>query len=81
MRVIEEKRKDLKSKKSKKYIYRCDECGSILEVDSDDIRVECWYDDVEEYFTCPVCGHRRIISLIKLFHLKSLRKIFNKKYR
>jgi rubredoxin len=81
MRVIEEHRKDLEPKKSKKYIYRCDICGSTLEVDSEDIHDEQAWGDIEEYFTCPVCKHRCTIFLIKLFHLKSLRKIFNKKYR
>ena len=79
MRVIEEHRKDLDPKKNPKYIYRCSHCGSVLEVEESDIKFD--YDDIEECFTCPVCGHRRIIFLIKLFHLKSLRKIFNKKYR
>ena len=80
MRVIEEHRRDLVPRKSKKYIYRCDKCGSILEVDSYDIKDECWYDYEEEYCVCPVCNHR-IVIFFKLFHLKSLRKLFNKKYR
>lgn len=80
MRVIEEHRKDLVPKKNPKYIYRCDKCGSVLEVEKRDIKIECWYTDVEEYCLCPVCGHR-IMTFLKLFHLKSLRKLFNKKYR
>ena len=74
MKVIEEHRKDLDPKKSKKYIYKCYHCGSVLEVDSEDIHYE-------EYFTCPVCGRDRLVFAIKLHHLKSLRKLFNKKYR
>ena len=81
MNIIEERRKDLETKKSKKYIYRCDHCGSILEVDSEDIHVEEEWTDSYEYFICPVCKHERIVFPIKIYHLKSLRKIFNKKYR
>ncbi len=81
MKVIEEHRKDLEPKKSKKYIYKCYHCGSILEVDSEDINCRAEWGDVEEYFTCPVCGRDRSVFTIKLHHLKSLRKLFNKKYR
>lgn len=81
MRIIEEKRRDQKPRKSRKYIYTCDHCGSVLEVDSEDIKWEAFLEDVEEFFICPVCDHKRIIFPIRLFHLKSLRKIFNKKYR
>lgn len=81
MRVIEEHRKDLEPKKPKKYIYKCYHCGSVLEVDSEDIHYEEEWGDIEEYFTCPVCGRRRLVFGIKLHHLKSLRKLFNKKYR
>lgn len=81
MRVIEEHRKDLVPKKNPKYIYRCDRCGSVLEVEESDIKCEGWYDDIEEYFTCPVCKHQRLVFCIRLFHRKWLRGLFNKKYR
>ena len=48
MKVIEEHRKDLDPKKSKKYIYKCYHCGSVLEVDSEDIHYEEGYGDIEE---------------------------------
>lgn len=75
MKVIEEHRKDLEPKKSKKYIYKCYHCGSVLEVDSEDIHYEQEWGDIEEYFTCPVCGRIRPVSTIKPHHLKSLRKL------
>lgn len=81
MRVIEEYRKDLVPKKNSKYIYRCDRCGSVLEIDDDDIELQEEWGDIEEYFICPVCGHRRSVFGIKWHHLKSFRKLFNKKYR
>ena len=88
MKVIEGHRKDLEPKKSKKYIYKCYHCGSVLEVDSKDIHsvrplyeYEEEWGDIEEYFTCPVCGRKRLVFAIKLHHLKSLRKLFNKKYK
>ena len=81
MRVIEEKRMDLEPKKSRKYIYTCDHCGSILEVDSEDIHDKEEWGDIEEYFTCPVCQHNIIVFPFKFHHLKSLKKLFNKKYR
>ena len=81
MRVIEEHRNDLKPPKSRIYIYKCDRCGSILDVEKKDIRYRACWNDVEEYFTCPVCHHDRIVFPIKFHHLKSLRKLFNKKYR
>ena len=81
MRVIEEHRNDLKPPESRVYIYKCDRCGSILEVEEKDIHYsECW-DDIEEQFICPVCKHSRIVFPIKFHHLKLLRKLFNKKYR
>lgn len=83
MKTIEEHRNDLISKppKSRAYIYKCDKCGSILEVDKSDIHYSQEYGDVSEYFTCPVCGNNQYVFMIKFFHLKSLRKLFNKKYR
>ena len=81
MRVIEEHRNDLKPPKSRIYIYKCNCCGSILEVEDEDISYdECW-GDTDEYFICPVCRRVRTVFPIKFHHLKSLRKLFNKKYR
>jgi len=81
MKVIEEHRNDLKPSKSRVYIYKCDRCGSILEVEEKDIHSGVYWDDGEEHFTCPVCQHYRIVFPIKFHHLKSLRKLFNKKYK
>lgn len=81
MRIIEKHRKDLEPRKIIKYIYKCHNCGSILEVDNDDIKLQSEWGDVEEHFICPVCGHKRIVFGIKWHHLKSFRKLFNKKYR
>ncbi len=79
MKVIEEHRNDLKPLKSHIYIYKCDCCGSILEVNENEIQ-ETW-GDMEEYFTCPVCQHNIIVFPFRFHHLKSLKKLFNKKYR
>ena len=72
MRVIEEKRKDLERKEKKtgeykKYVYTCPNCGSVLEVDRDDIRCEAYYTDIEHYISCPVCKEDFDVSWIGIW--------------
>ena len=76
MRVIEEKHEKYVPK-NHLYVYRCHNCGSIIELEDKDIKMDLRYGDIHEWFVCPVCGHHRVV-FGRLFHRKEFWKFKQK---
>ena len=84
MRVIEEKHKHMSSipQVDKKYLYRCPNCGSLIEINKSDIKYNAYMTDIWEYFSCPVCRECVDTPLIGRFlHRDIIYKFFYHKYR
>lgn len=78
--VLVEKHDEPKKKTlPKKYIFNCDYCGSIISVDEDNIDIDGYCGDIEEWVQCPVCLRREYLGLgWRISHAEKIYKLFHK---